>query len=221
MLRVLVILLILGAAGWWYWTTTPEFSIRRVKQAVKDHDLTTFNKYVEMDSVASGMVDDLFTIPMQNVLGTGVGMLGRWFVAGAVGLLKPPLVVGIKEDLSRFVTTGRFISEEEGAASGDEASSSQFSLGLMDSRFGFRKHAFRKIEYEHKDGKFCTMGLLFHNEVYNKDLVLEVKMHDEGGYWRLIQLTNFPQFMAKLVQFQVAGVEPSQQRTQQPGLLSQ
>ncbi|PWT96264.1 MAG: hypothetical protein C5B53_10000 [Candidatus Melainabacteria bacterium] len=204
MLRITVILIFLGAVGYWYWTTTPEYSIRQVKAAVKNHDLVAFQKYVDMDSVASGIVDDLLTTPMRSVLGPGI--FGQWIMAGVVGILKQPLVAGVKQDMERFVVTGQLMPKDAERETGGDTSDQRFSLEVMDSRLGFRKHAFRRIDYAHKDGKICTLGLIFHNQVYNQDLLLEVKMQDYGGYWRIVQISNFPKLTARLVELQASGI---------------
>jgi len=202
MLRILIVLLILGAAGYWYWTTTPEYSMEQVKEAVKHHDLVTFQKYVDMDSVASGIVDDLLAAPMRHLLGPGI--LGQWVVAGIVGILKQPLADGIKEELRQFVLTGELVRPDEDATPNSESTLNQppLSLGVIDRHVGFRKHAFRRIEYDLKKGNVCTLGVLFHNQVYNRDLVLDVTMQESGGYWRVIGLSNFPAFTAKLIELQ-------------------
>lgn len=216
MLRALIVLIVLGAIGYWYWTTTPEYSMRQVKQAVKQHDLVKFEKYTDEDSVAAGIVDDLLADPMRQILGPST--LGQWLVAGIVGVIKPPLARGVKADIRRFVTTGRFTEPDSDVDSSSDQDGARFSLGGMDSRFGFRKHAFRRVEYSRKDGKTCLLGLLFHNEVYDKDLVLEVKMQDYGGYWKLTEITNFPKFMAKLIEWQAgrAQANSADSETRQP-----
>jgi hypothetical protein len=101
------------------------------------------------------------------------------------------MVSGVKNDMISFVENGDFKSSSE--------SGSTLSLGSVDKRLGFRKHAFKGIEYSKVTGKIALMGLRFHNETYDRDLVLELKMEDEGGYWRIIQLTNFPEFIGKIL----------------------
>jgi hypothetical protein len=214
MLKILIVLVVIGSLGFWYWTTSPEYSIEQVKEAVKHHDLVSFKKYVDLDSVASGMVDDLLAAPMRSALGPG--LFGQWLVAGIVGVFKAPLVNGVKEDLSHFVTTGQLIRPADQVGSGLAERRSRFSLGTLDTRLGFRKHAFRRIEYSSKDGKIATLGLRFHNQVYNQDLILEVKMEDCGGYWRLVELSNFPKFTGKLIELEASHLQDNSAESQQP-----
>jgi hypothetical protein len=211
-LRILIALLILGCAGYWYWTTTPEYSMERVKHAVKDHDLITFQKYVDTDSVAAGIVDDLLAAPMRRLLGPG--LIGRCIVAGVVGVFKQPMVDGIKDDINHFVLSGQLLAPGNSVDTELQPDLTQpnLTLGVLDSRLGFRKHAFKKVEYDVKDGDVCKLGLLFHNQVYDKDLVLEVQMRKSGGYWRLIQLTNFPEFTGKLMEMQTGARHDAEQQ---------
>ncbi|MGE5422809.1 MAG: hypothetical protein ACM3QW_06075, partial [Ignavibacteriales bacterium] len=47
----LLIFVVVGAGGYWYWTSTPQYSIRQIDRAVSNHDLVTFRKYVDMNTV--------------------------------------------------------------------------------------------------------------------------------------------------------------------------
>lgn len=149
-----------------------------------------FRKYVDVDSVSSRMVDDFLTEPVKQALGPNV--LGQWIIAGLMGFIKPDLVKAVNDDLISFVENGDFKSNAE--------SGTTLSLGTVDKRLGFRKHAFKGTEYCKVTGKIAIVGLRFHNETYDRDLILELKMEDAGGYWRAIQLTNFPEFIGKILE---------------------
>src|SRR5258708_7662783 len=126
-LPIFLIVLVAGSVAYWYWTTTPEHSVGQLKAAGKSHDLVAFKKYVHMDSVASGTVGDLLAAPMRSALGPGI--FGQWIVAGVVGIFKQPLVAGVKEDISHFVTTGQLRPPDSDAASPGDAGQQRFSLG--------------------------------------------------------------------------------------------
>ena len=55
---IVVVLALFFGAGWWWWTTTPQYSIEQVKDAINAHDLAKFDKYVDLDTTSSKMVDD-------------------------------------------------------------------------------------------------------------------------------------------------------------------
>jgi hypothetical protein len=205
MVKFLVLLAIVAGLGYWYWTTTPEFAVQQVRNAVREHDLKKFKQYADTESVASNLVDDLLTKPMQQALGPGV--FGQVIVGGIVGMFKPVFVKGVEKQLIHFVETGELRDQTADGSADDDVQG--ISLGKLDGRFGFRKHAFRSIEYDKRDGKVATVGVKLHNEVYNKDLVLDLKLHDEGGYWQVVELSNFPEFVGKIMEYEAGSLTDS------------
>jgi hypothetical protein len=201
MFRFLILLVLVGGLGYWYWTTTPEYAIEQVRNSVRDHDLVKFQKYADTDAIASNMVDDFLAKPMQEVLGTG--LLGRFLTAGLVSMFKQEMVTGTKEQILRFVETGDFVDRSKAIDPG----SSPTPLEQVDKRLGFRNHAFKEIQSIHKDGKIATVDILVHNQVYNKDLTVELKMHDLGRIWRVTELSNLPEITAKIVEWEVTAAK--------------
>jgi hypothetical protein len=201
MFKFLILLAVITGIGYWYWTTTPEFAVFQVRDAIRDHDLKKFSHYVDDEAVASNLVDDLLTKPMQQSLGAGV--VGNVLVNGIVGLFKQNLVKSMEQQIRSFVETGNSGAAVSANAPDSSVISGQdVSLGKIDSRLGFRKHAYKGIAYDNKNGKIATVGVKFHNELYDKDLVLDLKMRDEGGYWEVIELSNFPEFAGKVMDYE-------------------
>lgn len=196
-LTLIAVLAILAAGGYWWWTTTPQYSLEQVKVAIKDHDLEKFNKYVDLDSTSSRIVDDLLAKPMREALGPSV--LGQVLVTGFVGLLRRPLADGIKQEIVNFVDSGSFRGKE--ATVGGPAG---VSLSNFDDHLGFRKHAFRGITSSRIDGDYAQLEVSLHNEQFDQDLPLDVTMHKMSGYWQVVQLSNFQSFCGKLAQLEAS-----------------
>lgn len=192
---LLVLILIAGIAcgGFWFWTTTPQYSISQIKEAIKTHDRKKFDKHVDVNDFAAGMVDDVLMQPMQEAVGGG--MAGRWVAAGMSALLKPTLVSGIKEELYSLVGTGSF---------GEPDAESAFSLHQMEQQMCLKSHDFKRIEQIKTDGKLAQATLVLHNDKHNKDLKLDVQMRDMGGYWQVTRMLNFPEFTAQLLEMETA-----------------
>jgi hypothetical protein len=207
MFKFSVLLAIVLGLGYWYWTSTPEFAVLQVRDAIRDHDLKKFSHYVDSESVASNLVDDLLTKPMQQSFGSGV--VGKVLATGIVGFFKQNLVKSMEQQIDRFVETGDS-GASVSAANGDggaQIDDGTVSLGKVDSRLGFRKHAYKGIAYDQKNGKIATVGVKFHNELYDKDLILDLKMRDEGGYWEVVELSNFPDFAGKIMEYESARLQ--------------
>jgi len=72
LLPFLLVLIIGAGLGYLYWTTTPQYAIGQVKDAIKNHDLKTFEQYADVDAISSNMVDAFLTEPMQRTLGQSI-----------------------------------------------------------------------------------------------------------------------------------------------------
>jgi hypothetical protein len=193
----ILIVAIAGGAGYWYWTTTPQYSIEQVKEAVKSHDLQKFNKYVDVDTASSRMVDDFLTKPMRETLGPSV--IGQVIVSGVMGLFKPHLARGVKQEIVSFVETGSFRQKDSASETGGPHT---VSLSAADDHLGFHKHALKSIASTTITGNTAELELLFHNEKFNQDLPLDVTMRKMDGYWQVTELSNFPAFCGKLAQLE-------------------
>src|ERR1700722_18471352 len=66
------IALLIGVVGlaFWYWTTTPSYAVNSLVESLRHHDAQQFEKYVDVDSLASHAFDDLLEGPARDeVLG--------------------------------------------------------------------------------------------------------------------------------------------------------
>jgi len=206
LITFILIIAIAGGAGYWYWTTTPQYSMEQVKEAVKSHDLQKFDKYVDVDTASTRMVDDFLTRPMREMLGPSV--VGQVIVSGVMGLFKPALARGVKHEILAFVETGSFHPKD---ADDDNSGTPSVSLSSADSHLGFRKHALKSIASTTVNGNTAQLELILHNERYNQDLPLDVTMRKMDGYWQVVELSNFPDFCAKLAQLESSGQQPLDQ----------
>ena len=218
LLTAIVFIAFVVGGAYFYWTTTPQYSIEQVKVAVKSHDLVKFEKYFDVNSVSAQMVDDFLTQPMQQI--AGGSSLANILVTGIVGFFKPNLAAVVKNEIEDFVVSGRFSranhtlpeSSDESSVSGsqvvvtDQASEGKppgrMTLTNFDKRFGFRKHAFKTIRYCNIDGDVASAELIFHNEIYNADLPLDLQLQKIENHWRIIRLTNFPAFVSEIAHLQ-------------------
>jgi hypothetical protein len=169
---------------YWQWTSSPTYSLSRIRSAVDEHDVVAFEKHVDVDTVASRLIDDLMAASTQP---DDAEDIGAAIATGMVELLKPRLVGMVKEQTLRLVEDGTFsLPEGEGAALGH--------LARLDPRSG----GFRGIGSTEVRGKVAVVGLEFHDEELDADFVLELKLRDMGGYWRLVELSNIAEVLAQI-----------------------
>lgn len=195
---LIVILLVAGALGYWYWTTTPTYSVLQIRSSIKNHDVAAFEKYADIDSLASHMVDDLLTKPVQQALGPGI--IGQLLGYGLGVFVKPVMVSGIKEQIVSYIE-GESRESTSYQDDGAKQSSTHVFRGIP-GQLGFGGKIFQGIDYVRTEGKLSYVGLKLHNEKHDADLVLELKLRDAGGHWRLVELSNLQSFMGKIVELQ-------------------
>jgi len=192
MFRIIAVLAILAGiayGGFYLWSSTPEYSIGQVKDAFRTHDRAKFDKFVDADEFAGGMVDDLLTNPVKEVLGGGT--IGRWVVAGMAGMFKPQFVSSFKSDLYALVENGNLRQS---------ADDSEMSLALVERRLCLSKNEFKKVDNVKTDGKLATVTVVLHNKMHDKDMKLDVQMQKMDNYWRVTKMLNFPEFAARIAE---------------------
>jgi hypothetical protein len=82
---------------------------------------------------------------------------------------------------------------------------SHLTLANYDRKFGFRKHAFRGFKDVNVDGKTAEVGILLHNQVYDADLLLKVRLNQIDSQWEVTRLENFPEFVMSIAKLQMSG----------------
>lgn len=205
---VLAIFAIAALGAFSFWTSTPDYAISQIKDAVKAHDRAKFDKFVDTDEFADGMVDDMLTKPIKEAMGGNT--IGRWVAAGMSGIFKPQFVTQIKSDLYDLVEKGS-VSQSVGKDGVDP----DMTLSAIDRRLCLSQNDFKKIENIKSDGKVATVTVVLHNKAHEKDFKLDVQMQKVEGYWRVTKMLNFPEFVARLIE--VESVHQNEQnRTEEP-----
>ena len=191
---VLIIIVLLAAyVGYEYWwKRTPEYSLGQIAKAVETHDLDLFRKHVDLDSVVNRLIDDALSASyteMEKKPVQGYEGFGRELGKGLIQLFKPRLAEMFKQQIEKFVETGRF--EEAPPAQGNQ----QLAVSLKE----FKENVGDKIKgikYIKKEGKIALIGVEVFNEQVKKTQILELKMREkEGKYWQLAEFSNLAQLM--------------------------
>jgi len=223
--------------SYWYWTTTPTYALSQIVGAVKNKDSETFEKYVDVESIAYRAIDDVLHGPAREsgMFGNFDSMIG----VGIIGLFKPEIAEIAKTQVLKFIESGQLSGSMKDAQKGtlpDGASNnsrphSPKSLGsavtvvkadpekesltaefkhhggLPDNsmvtryakklkvteqlkEYGLSKQGFKGIDYLKIEGPTALIGFKFHSDKFARDIIVEIKMEDAGGYWRVTELSN-------------------------------
>jgi hypothetical protein len=201
---------------YWYWTTTPSYAVNQVVWSIRHRDTGVFQKYVDVDSISSKAFDDLVHGKARaSLLGSYDAMIG----SGIVSYFKPELVAIAREYVVKCISAGtlsRALSQRQPAAvtapTDTIASGADDNLvpsELCTSRrerikinqalrdYGFCREGFRGIAYLKATGPVAYLGLKFHSLKSQQDFIVEFRLDDAGGYWRITELSNLDDLIAQ------------------------
>jgi hypothetical protein len=186
-LLLFVLLLALAAGGYYYYTSLkkgPEYALLQAAAATQTHDLTAFERYVDVDALTGHLVDDVAEHSgALAALVPGGGLALR----GGLRLLKPQLAKAAHNEVQRYVETG---SLEAAQAAAPKRLVNLSLLGLA-GRVVSPDSKFKGIKYSTDKGDEALVGLEFSQPRYDTTMVVEVKMLKQAdGHWQAKQITN-------------------------------
>ena len=184
---LLFIVLLALAAGTYYYVQSkkdgPTGALVQAAAAVRAHDVASFEKFVDVGSVTSHLVDD---VASQGSLLTALVPGGGLVMGGALRLLKPTIASAARKEVVRYVETGS-VAAATGAAPQRGASLSV--LGLAGKVVG-PDSKFKGIKYATEQGGQALVGIEFTQPRYDTTMVIEVKMLRRGDHWQVTEITN-------------------------------
>ena len=193
-----VLLLALVGGGYYYYRTLkggPSGSLVAAAAAVQTHDMASFEKYVDVNSVTSHLVDD---VTQQSAALTSLMPGGSLVMGGALKLLKPALAKAAHNEVQRYVETGSL----EAAAAAAPKRLVNISLTGLASKVVSPDSEFKGVKYTREEGDNAFVGLEVTQPRYDTTMVVEVKMRRQGDHWRLTQITNSAELLRGVAQLE-------------------
>ena len=185
-LLLFALLLALAGGGYFYYRTLkggPSGSLVAAAAAVQTHDMASFEKYVDVNSVTSHLVDDVTqqSSALSSLLPGGSLMMG-----GAMRLLKPALAKAAHNEVQRYVEIGSL----EAATAAAPKRLVNVSLTGLASKIVSPESEFKGVKYTREEGDNAFVGLEVTQPKYDTTMVVEVKMRRQGDHWQMTQITN-------------------------------
>ncbi|MFC7666647.1 hypothetical protein ACFQT0_03840 [Hymenobacter humi] len=150
---------------------------------MQTHDMATFEKYVDVTSVTSHLVDE---VTQQGSALTSLVPGGGLILGGAMRMIKPTLAKAANEEVRRYVETGSL----EAAAAAAPKHLVNVSLTGLASRVVSPESEFKGIKYTREEGDHAFVGLEITQPKYDTTMVVEVKLRRQGDHWQMTQITN-------------------------------
>lgn len=186
------ILLLALAAGAYYYVKSkkdsPTGALVQAATAVQAHDVASFEKFVDISSVTSHLVDN---VANQGSLLTALIPGGGLMMGGALRLLKPTLASAARKEVVRYVETGS-VTAAETPKRGINLS----ILGLAGKVVG-PDSKLKGIKYANEQGEQALVGIEFTQPRYDTTMVIEVKMLHRGDHWQMTEITNTAELLRR------------------------
>lgn len=186
MKKILLIVLVIAAVGGYFYyknlTESPKYSLNLAKEAYEDHNMTEFEKYVNVETMVGGLVDNI--TQQRSLIGSLIP--GTGIAKGLINLAKPQLAKVAKKEVQKMVETG---SVDPAEMSGTGKKPLVSIAGIM-NKIVSPESEFKGISYEKVEGSTALVGLEVTQPKYDTTMVVEVKMVNKGDYWQATELTN-------------------------------
>lgn len=201
LLIIIVALLVIltGISGYWYWTRTPQYSLDTIRNAIVNHDVILFEKHVDLDSLLSSAIDQAVEAKLKDkneVQDEGMNNMA----AGFLKMLQPQLIAAAKDEIKAFIEKGNFDSQNTTASEqqNKQQDTAKFSPKNFMQDSGYGNPEFKGIDRVQKSGNLALIGLKLFYPKLNHEIILDLKMREMDGYWRLTEIQNLSAVLLKL-----------------------
>ena len=188
-LGVVVAILCALAYYFLYWTKTPVYSANIIRESIAKHDVVTFEKHVDMDTLYGKGYDDAI-IAIDRIEGNGIST--NPFAMGILQMMKPAIVNELK---------AKTLEEIKGVDNGQSSKKNQatkMAEGLQE-KADVKNADFKDITVVSKENGEAIVAVTLHNKKFNKDFELKVKMAElQDGTWKLKEIINLVDFLVEV-----------------------
>ena len=188
MKRIILFLLLalIAIGGYFYYQSLkagPKYALVQVANAARTHDMATFERYVDVNSVTGNLVDQVAN------QGSELGLMSPGGLAfkSALRMLKPQLSQVVRKEVQQFVETGSLQGATDGAAS---KGMMNISLAGLAGKVASPDSKFKDVKYVKEEGEQALVGIEFTQPKYDTTMVVELKMLNRGDHWQVTEITN-------------------------------
>ena len=160
-----------------YYTKTPVYSVKLIGEAVKKHDLATFDRHVDLKHMVGKIYDDYVVMESKDKGSPA----GNAFALGLVNALKPVAVAQIQDAIYSEI-----------AQKSESSQQSKTDVSVFE-RIKQNKNVseLKDVSTISKDGDTAIVGIKYRNRKVDKDYTIKVKMEKmNDGKWRAKEAVN-------------------------------
>lgn len=184
------------AAGWYYYNqkiSSPEYSLHKIKESIDNHDVATFEKYVDVEGVFYRLLTDLPKLINEK---SGPGTFG-FIPEETVHLINNMIEVQVKNALQQTLKESVRSFIERGYFDKQLTQKGSFSnlMGLVpiDS---LEVVSLSEIK---KEGKICKVSVEAYMEKYDGHVDFEFMMRDKESHWQIAEIIDINDTIQKII----------------------
>lgn len=186
-----LVVIILGALGFYflYWIKTPAYSLNLIRESIQNHDVATFEKHVDLDTLYDKAFDDAL-IAYSKV--ENKADLSDPFVMGMFRMMKPPVISELKRQTLDAIKP----KDPEEKKVPKQPSDSEAMAGILTDNAGAHDVDIKDMTVISNDGTESLVSVKLHNERLGKDFDLRLQMNKlDDGTWKVKKIDNLVDFL--------------------------
>jgi len=186
---IILFLLIIVISGIFFWKLmiSPGYSLKQLDQAISEHDVIAFNKYVDLDATIDGLIVQTWQYyTSDEEIGSRWSEIRNEISNSLLSVVKPNLKELIKKEVLDYIATGQWTSNE----AGKENKISSIVIQVIKEKIDPEQWDQQSINYTEINGNIAHVGLTYFDKAKETNFLLEVKMRNMKGYWQIIEISN-------------------------------
>lgn len=189
-------------------------------RAVQQHDLSKFEKHVDLNSLYAHAYDDVVYYAF------GDPKEANPFLLGIVQSLKTVVVPIMTEQTKHYVETGSIEDNTEETSDIDDTAPAptpapspktegQQLAEQLKERTGFGTMRYEGVESSEQVGKTADVAVKLYDKQLEHNFILHVKMYElDDGSWRLTEITNLKELLKEREQATAAKLKQLNSKVQ-------
>jgi len=177
-LGLLILTFGISSLLYYEYISSPKYSLNQIRESIKNHDFTQFNKLVDTKYIANEFLDKYILDGLNNNTETSEAWpLGELLGKGFSELMKVEIEEELSHKIQKFVEQGYIKKTDDG--------SKLNYFYLLDKIL-----VFKSVKSVEKDGRIANVRLKFTAKRYDTILEVNVQMRDKGRYWQIFDISN-------------------------------
>jgi hypothetical protein len=193
-----VSLLIAAATAGWYikiYRATPSYAVRAILESAQNHDLHAFLQHVDLDSLLSGIYDDLIQVSLEEARERPEGNNLDFSEDVARDILAPVKPQFIEESKKRILTQ---IAGAEITGAQPIDNMAGHMIDHLISQTDIQNTAFVRLQDARRSGNTADVIILIKNSRLDEEFPLHVKMIKIPGTWKVTEIDNIQDYIRLL-----------------------